>query len=323
MPTNTLAPTRTIPIKPARNSIAFAPRQSRPHSARRAGPGQKLSDQLVNRGVRRARACLLRLVDLFHDPRGPVPDDRDKLELRHPPAQQRHQDRRPQRGAKAKGKAKAKEGEGGKRAPKAALKLGSNDDADEEVDIFGETTGTIEMADMMKEKMAHAKKAAVMVLFYPDSLQRTNVVLILRKTYKGVHSAQIGFPGGKVEKEDKSLLESAVRETEEEVGVKRHDIDVLKSLSNVYIPPSNYSVYPFIGVLEYTPCFVKQDDEVEDILEISLMDLLSDSSIVTRPVKTSYDIDVEVPAFLFKGHTVWGATAMILSEVKELLKQII
>ncbi|MCB0433197.1 MAG: CoA pyrophosphatase, partial [Mangrovimonas sp.] len=105
----------------------------------------------------------------------------------------------------------------------------------------------MELMDMMKEKMAHAKKAAVMVLFYPDSLQRTNVVLILRKTYKGVHSAQIGFPGGKVEKEDKSLLESAVRETEEEVGVKRHDIDVLKSLSNVYIPPSNYSVYPFIG----------------------------------------------------------------------------
>ncbi len=181
----------------------------------------------------------------------------------------------------------------------------------------------MELMDMMKEKMAHAKKAAVMVLFYPDSLQRTNVVLILRKTYKGVHSAQIGFPGGKVEKEDKSLLESAVRETEEEVGVKRHDIDVLKSLSNVYIPPSNYSVYPFIGILEYTPRFIKQDDEVEDILEISMMDLLSDSSIVTRPVKTSYDIDVEVPAFLFKGHTVWGATAMILSEVKELLKQII
>lgn len=181
----------------------------------------------------------------------------------------------------------------------------------------------MELMEMMKGKMPHAKKAAVMVLFYPDVSERTNLVLILRKTYKGVHSAQVGFPGGKVEKEDKSLLQSAVRETEEEIGVLQSDIEVLKSLSNVYIPPSNYSVYPFLGILNYNPTFVKQDDEVEAILEISLMDLLSDVNVVTRPVKTSYNLEVEVPAFLFQGQTVWGATAMILSEVKELLKQII
>lgn len=180
-----------------------------------------------------------------------------------------------------------------------------------------------ELMEMMKEKMPHAKKAAVMVLFYPDVSYHTNLVLILRKTYRGVHSAQVGFPGGKVEIVDQSLLQSAIRETEEEVGVKQDDITVLKSLSNVYIPPSNYSVYPFLGFLEYTPFFMKQDDEVEAILEINLQDLLSDKNIVTKPVMTSYEKEVEVPAFILNGQTVWGATAMILSEVKELLKQVI
>jgi len=180
-----------------------------------------------------------------------------------------------------------------------------------------------ELMEMMKEKMPYAKKAAVMVLFYPDVSYHTNLVLILRKTYKGVHSAQVGFPGGKVEIVDQSLLQSAIRETEEEVGVKQQDITVLKSLSNVYIPPSNYSVYPFLGFLEYTPFFKKQDDEVEAILEINLQDLLCEKSIVTKPVMTSYEKEVEVPAFILNGQTVWGATAMILSEVKELLKQVI
>ena len=180
-----------------------------------------------------------------------------------------------------------------------------------------------ELMEMMKDKMQHAKKAAVMVLFYPDRSYHTNLVLILRKTYKGVHSAQVGFPGGKVESEDQSLLQSATRETEEEVGVKQGDIQVIKSLSNVYIPPSNYSVYPFLGVMDYTPIFTKQDDEVEAILEINLADFLSDASLVTKPVKTSYEKEVEVPAFYLHGQTVWGATAMILSEVKELLKQVI
>lgn len=180
-----------------------------------------------------------------------------------------------------------------------------------------------ELMEMMKEERQKARKAAVMVLFYPDRSYHTNLVLILRKTYRGVHSAQVGFPGGKVEIDDQSMLQSAIRETEEEVGVRQGDIQVIKSLSNVYIPPSNFSVYPFLGVLDYTPLFTKQDEEVEDILEINLADFLSDHNVVNKPVMTSYKREVEVPAFSLGGQTVWGATAMILSEVKELLKQVI
>lgn len=180
--------------------------------------------------------------------------------------------------------------------------------------------------EALQEKQKHlikdAKKAGVMALFYPNSIQETYLVLILRKTYKGVHSAQVGFPGGKLELSDISIKAAAMRETFEEVGVPVHDIEVLRELTQVYIPPSNYFVQPFIGISKHTPHFIKQDDEVEDILEITLNDFINDANVVTKTVSTSYNMDVVVPAFNLNGHVVWGATAMMLSEIKDLLKQV-
>src|SRR5690554_2762338 len=102
----------------------------------------------------------------------------------------------------------------------------------------------------------NAKQAGVMVLFYPTLEQQTNLILILRKTYKGVHSAQVGFPGGKIEAFDASLKEAAVRETFEEIGVPHHYIEVLRELTQVYIPPSNFFVQPYIGISRKTPKFL-------------------------------------------------------------------
>lgn len=175
----------------------------------------------------------------------------------------------------------------------------------------------------MNDRIHQAKKAAVMILFYPDTNNITNLVLILRKTYKGVHSAQVGFPGGKVEFNDQSLLQTAIRETQEEVGVNQEDIVVLKSLTEVYIPPSNFIVHPFMGTLHYPPSFIKQDDEVEDILQIKLQDFLSDNNVTSKEVQTSYSVKINVPAFNLNNQIVWGATAMMLSEVKVLLKQVV
>lgn len=180
-----------------------------------------------------------------------------------------------------------------------------------------------ELVLKMNDRIHKAKKAAVMVLFYPDINNITNLVLILRKTYKGVHSAQIGFPGGKVEFEDQSLLQTAIRETEEEVGVNQEDIVVLKSLTEVYIPPSNFIVHPFMGTLHYPPNFIKQDDEVEDVLQVKLLDFLHEDNVIKKAVQTSYNVEVDVPAFNLNNHIVWGATAMMLSEVKVLLKQVV
>jgi len=174
-----------------------------------------------------------------------------------------------------------------------------------------------------KDNIKNAKQSAVMVLFYPDTALQTKLVLILRKTYKGVHSAQVGFPGGKVEPEDESLQHTALRETHEEVGVVPDAIEVLKQLTQIYIPPSNYYVQPFLGISRTTPNFIKQDTEVEDILEVNLEDFLNDAYVVTKTVSTSYDVKVEVPAYNLNKQLVWGATAMMLSEVKDLLNTVL
>lgn len=172
-------------------------------------------------------------------------------------------------------------------------------------------------------QIRNARNAGVLSVFYPDQERRVSFVLILRKTYKGVHSNQVGFPGGRVEEEDKDLEHTALRETEEEVGIPRSEIQVLKQLTQIYIPPSNFWVFPFIGILDHTPVLVPQEDEVEEVLEIDLDEFLSDSCLTSQRLSTSYAENVEVPAFLLNGHIVWGATAMVLSEMKDLLKQVL
>lgn len=164
-----------------------------------------------------------------------------------------------------------------------------------------------------------AKRAGVLCLFYPALDGETRFMLILRKTYKGVHSAQIGFPGGKVEPEDTSIEKTALRETEEEVGVPTQDISVLKKLTEIYIPPSNFFVQPFIGIAENTPLFKAQKSEVEALVEVPLAEFLNDDVCVHKPLKTSYAEEIKVPAFELQGHIVWGATAMMLNEVRALL----
>jgi len=168
-----------------------------------------------------------------------------------------------------------------------------------------------------------ARKAGVMALFYPSQNLETNLILILRKTYKGVHSAQVGFPGGKFEMEDASLKDTALRETEEEVGVSRNSVSVIKELTEIYIPPSDFFVQPYLGITTATPKFIAQEDEVEALIEVKLNHFMDDKILVTKSLSTSYATNIEVPAFLLNGHVVWGATAMMLSEVRELLKQVL
>lgn len=179
-----------------------------------------------------------------------------------------------------------------------------------------------ELAKKMKEKSKDAKKAAVMALFYPNEEATTNLVLILRNTYKGVHSAQVGFPGGKYEKGDENLMVTAIRETEEEIGVMPQMYDVLIPMSPIYIPPSNFMVHPYIGVSEEKLNFMKQDDEVEAVIEVKLSDFLNQANCITTRVSTSMNAEVDVPAFKLNGFIVWGATAMMLSELKDLLNEI-
>ena len=170
---------------------------------------------------------------------------------------------------------------------------------------------------------ATVRKAGVLVLFYPSEVKQTTLALILRKTYKGVHSAQIGFPGGKYENEDTSLKETALRETEEEIGVLRNTVSVLKKLTEVYIPPSNFFVQPYLGITKNTPNFILQEEEVETLIEVPLIHFMDDTIKIHQNLITSHAKNIKVPAFLLNNYLVWGATAMMLSEVREMLKELL
>ncbi len=169
-------------------------------------------------------------------------------------------------------------------------------------------------------EIKNVRKAGVLALFYPDYSEETHLALILRKTYKGIHSAQIGFPGGKFEREDLTLQDTALRETQEEVGVLKENISVLKQLTEIYIPPSNFFVQPYLGITIKTPQFVLQQEEVASLIEVSLSHFMDDTILINKTLSTSYAKNIEVPAFMLNNHVVWGATAMMLSEVREMLK---
>ncbi|MBT4915837.1 MAG: CoA pyrophosphatase [Formosa sp.] len=179
------------------------------------------------------------------------------------------------------------------------------------------------LIEEFKEARKTAKLAAVLCLFYPSDSGETNIVLILRKVYKGVHSAQVGFPGGKPENIDKSLMHTALRETWEEIGVASNKIKVIRQLTTIYIPPSNFQVYPFIGISHSPITFNLQFSEVEDIIEISLLDILNDDNEVRSEVLGANRSKYSVPAFKLNGHIIWGATAMILIEIKTMLNLVL
>ena len=164
------------------------------------------------------------------------------------------------------------------------------------------------------------KIAAVLALFYPNNNNNTSLLLTKRASYNGPHSNQISFPGGKIEKSDNNLSQTALRETFEEVGVSQEKVEILREITNVYIPPSNFLVTPFIGITKTKPMF-KVNSEVAEIIEISFLDLLDDNNVGTIQITNSYMKETLVPSFNINGSVIWGATAMILSEIKEVLKK--
>ncbi len=166
------------------------------------------------------------------------------------------------------------------------------------------------------------KIAGVMMLIYPKG-GISHLVLIVRNSYKGVHSSQIAFPGGRFEKEDVTYDKTALRETQEEIGVDSEKIEIVKSFTKMYIPPSNFMVYPFLGICKEEIEFYLDAKEVAGIIELPLSTFLSDSIVVTTAMNTSYAEAVEVPGFKIEEHFVWGATAMMLNELKVALNSVI
>ena len=180
----------------------------------------------------------------------------------------------------------------------------------------------IESMKNLKIETKNPKNAAVMMLFYPKN-GRAHLVLIVRNSYHGVHSAQIAFPGGKYEAKDRIFENTALRETHEEIGIHPDNMQIIRPFSHLYIPPSNFMVYPFLGICKEEIVFIPDANEVAEIIELPLSVFLGDDIIVSVKIATSYGDNILVPAFKINDHVVWGATAMMLSELKEVLKKVL
>jgi 8-oxo-dGTP pyrophosphatase MutT (NUDIX family) len=163
----------------------------------------------------------------------------------------------------------------------------------------------------------YARMGAVLILLYEED-DHLKTCFIERTTYDGVHSGQIAFPGGKKE-QDETLAEAALREAEEEVGVKTSDVMVLGQLTELYIPPSNFLVHPFVGAITYKPDFFPEPAEVAEVVEVNVDDLSDSRFRGEKKITLSNGTTVETPYFNLQGKTVWGATAMIISEFLEVL----
>ena len=164
-------------------------------------------------------------------------------------------------------------------------------------------------------------KSAVLILLYPNGDGAIRFPLIQRPDYDGAHSGQVSLPGGKIEESDHDLTETALRETEEEIGIRREAVDVIGNLTNLYITVSNFDVTPVIGFLDQKPSFSIDKNEVTEVIEADIRDLLLQKKRKEGIVYVRGRYKVHTPYFDIGGKMVWGATAMILSEFSELIKR--
>lgn len=157
------------------------------------------------------------------------------------------------------------------------------------------------------------RKSAVLILFYKH-LNDIYIPLILRPKYDGVHAGQMAFPGGRFENSDENLIRTAVREAQEEIGIKASDVKIIGQLTEIYIAPSNFLAQPIVGYLPYKPDFYPDPREVDKIFEINLKEFLNTENISTTTIKIK-DFSLEVPCYIIQNNIIWGATALMISEL--------
>ena len=184
----------------------------------------------------------------------------------------------------------------------------------------------LELAPYRKKVELNIKKnnpkiASTLLLLYPNH-NDIYFCLIERQTYKGTHSNQISFPGGKNEIGE-TIKDTALRECNEEIGVQIDEINIIGELTQVYVPPSNFLIHPFVGYSDFKPNFKPNTREVKSIIEIKVNDLYKSELI--KKTKMSFGpkdqrFQVDVPYMDLNNKIVWGATSVILNEFRKMSK---
>ena len=161
---------------------------------------------------------------------------------------------------------------------------------------------------------------SVLILLYEEDGQ-IKFPLTKRPDYNGTHAGQVSLPGGKAEPGE-DFIQTALRETEEEIGVSQSVVKVIGRLSDFFVMPSNFMITPVVGYALSKPEFVPQESEVVKILEGSLSGLLREDAIQTKEILAAKTYRLMAPHFLIEDEVVWGATAMMLNEFRILIKQL-
>jgi len=168
----------------------------------------------------------------------------------------------------------------------------------------------------------NALESAVLILLYPFG-KRLHSVVILRNEYDGAHSGQISLPGGKAEPTDADFKQTAVREAHEEVGIDPEGIEIVGQLSRFYVRPSNFVIYPYVAFMPHRPDFRADTTEVQRIIEVDIFSEINYSKVGYRELKFKNNLKITAPGFVVGGEFMWGATAMIFSELLQILNQVI
>ena len=170
-----------------------------------------------------------------------------------------------------------------------------------------------------RELAVNYKQSAVLALLYPNQ-NSLHLLLTKRQEYVGAHSGQISFPGGKKEVHDSNLLETALRETKEETGISSNKIELIGALTPVYIPVSNFMVQPYLAFVNELPQLILNTREVRETIHVPIQLLMQEETRIQTKIIASSSMTLDVPAFYFDPHIIWGATAMMISEINELFK---
>jgi 8-oxo-dGTP pyrophosphatase MutT (NUDIX family) len=185
-------------------------------------------------------------------------------------------------------------------------------------DIMAATSRNVRINDMRQS--GEPKPGAVLVLFYENEKGEICIPLMQRPSYEGAHSGQISLPGGKVEPEDDTRYDTALRECEEEIGIPQSKVEVIGELSELYIFASHYTVLPVVGYMQGLPEFIPDHIEVDKVIEAPVERLIDKNYHLQKRLQVRH-FEIDAPYFDVFGEIVWGATAMMLSELVTVIEQ--
>lgn len=176
---------------------------------------------------------------------------------------------------------------------------------------------------MMPDPNSPPRQSAVLVLIYPKAGADLHLLLTKRTEHLNGHKGQVSFPGGSVDENDASYVETALREACEEVGIcSESDLKIIGRLTTMWIPPTNFDVHPVVATMSKEPELTPNSHEVAEILHMPLKALLDDATKKTTKM-TLRGFTLDIPYYDVEGHIVWGATAGMLSELELRLKQVL